>query len=56
MMEPDSKELLMQKREKESNCEMRIRELHINYKDVIKTKARTSTCVISVLSAGAGDR
>lgn len=56
MMEPDSKELLTQKRETESNCEMRIRKLHISYEDAIKTKARTNMCVISVLSAGVGDR
>lgn len=55
-MEPDNKEWLMQRREKESNYNMRTGGLHINYKDVIKIKARTSRCVISVLSAGVRDR
>lgn len=46
----------MQKGDKESSYKMRIKGLCINYKDVIKINARTSECVISVLSAGVRDR
>ena len=35
---------------------MKIRALHISYKDVTKMKARTVMCEISVLSVGARDR
>jgi len=44
------------KREKESDYKMKIRALHISYKDVTKMKARTVMCEISVLSVGARDR